>query len=125
MSNRTIGLLGLGDQSTNFYTKQLSVNYDPKTRNDGMPFLKLAPTNFNEINDLLPVPSKKLDRIIKRYLYELISLNVDLILIPNITLHETIDRLKLKIKMVHPVHSIVHKIKKEYQKSFYLVLRTR
>lgn len=110
METKTIGILGLGSQSTLFYIKELNGYYNNK--NDGhstCPF-KLLNTNFDKINNLLPKPSKQLDSVVKGYIDELIELDINAILIPNITLHETIDRLKIEATIIHPIHSVISEI---------------
>ena len=56
----------------------------------------------------------------RKYLLELQELNVDAILIPNITLHETIDKLVDNQKIIHPVHLTAEMIKEQGVKEIVL-----
>lgn len=120
MKSKTIGLLGLGSESTLFYVKELNAAYViQKEVCDTYPF-KLLDTNFIKINNLLPKPSKQLDGIIKTYIDKLIKLNAEQILIPNITLHETVDRLTIDVPIIHPVHTTATEITKRKHKKVVL-----
>lgn len=110
MKAKTIGLLGLGTKSTLFYIEALNAAYSKQNEEQNTLPLHLLNTNFNKINNLLPKPSKELEGIIQNYLNELIKLGVTEIIIPNITLHETIDRLNVSIPIIHPVHHTASEI---------------
>ena len=73
--------------------------------------------NFDKINNLLPNVSEELDAIVKTSLADLIALGTDRILVPNITLHETIDRLEIKSEIIHPVNSTLSEIVKKKHKN--------
>ena len=120
METKTLGILGLSNQSTLFYIKELNAAFDMKNGNCNTYPFKLLNTNFDKINNLLPTPSKKLDGIVKEYIDELLKLEIDTVLIPNITLHETIDRLKIKAKIIHPIHSVISEIQKYKHKKVIL-----
>lgn len=100
-----LGILGLGKKSTQFYLKELN-----KTGNNCN--YKLYKTNFDEINNLLPKPSKELSEIVFRNLKALLKLDVNTLLIPNITLHQTIDKLKLDVPIIHPIIETIKALKK-------------
>ncbi|MBF4485846.1 aspartate/glutamate racemase family protein [Flavobacterium sp. CSZ] len=111
MKIQSLGILGLGSRSTLFYIKELNRLYhNKKSRYSTCPF-KLWNANFDVLNNLLPQPSKKLTVLVDNYLAELQPLQVDAILIPNITLHETIDKLSIIPKIIHPVHLTIAKLK--------------
>lgn len=97
-----LGILGLSHQATNFYIKLLGESY---------PFKRLN-ADFEVINSLLPRPSQQLKEILKLSLDKLLELNVDTILIPNITIHESIDEINFPINVVHPLPLSVHAIEK-------------
>lgn len=120
MKTKTLGILGLGNQSTLFYIKELNAAFDMKNGDSSTYPFKLLNTNFDEINNLLPTPSKKLDGIVKYYIDELLKLNVNTLLIPNITLHETIDRLKIKSEIIHPIHTTIAEVQKKNHKKVIL-----
>ena len=71
---------------------------------------KLLNVDFDAINKLLPNTSNALDTIVKTHLNTLDALKVDNILVPNITLHETIDRLQIKTNVIHAIQETTSKI---------------
>lgn len=108
-----LGVLGLGSRSTTFYIEELNRKLNSILGGySTCPFVMLN-TDFDTINALLPHPSKKLDKIVQRYIEDLEKLKPDSILIPNITLHQTIDRLKVKTKLIHPLQICVEKLKQQ------------
>ena len=100
---KTLGILGLGSYSTLYYIEQLNKSYLQKQGGYSTFPFKMLNTNFNKINSLLPNSSSELDQIVAEYIEELESLNINSILVPNITLHETIDRLNIQLPIHHPV----------------------
>lgn len=115
MEVKTIGILGLGKQTTHFYLKEINDFYNNEHSN-----IKLLNTDFDKINSLLPTPSKQLEHIVKGYIDELTTLDIDAILIPNITLHETIDKLKNEAKIIHPIHTVISELQKYNHKNIIL-----
>jgi aspartate racemase len=108
-----LGILGLGSRSTLFYLKELNRLYNQeKGGYSTCPFLLLN-ANFDAINSLLPKTSKELIQINQHYIEQLEKLDSEYILIPNITLHETIDQLVLTKKIIHPVHLAISKLKQK------------
>lgn len=96
--------MGLGSRSTLFYLKQLNELYQIKMGGYSTCPLLMLNTNFNEINPLLPKPSAALSAVLQQYAEVIERLNVEHLLIPNITLHETTDRLVFKANVIHPVY---------------------
>lgn len=108
MASNSLGILGLGSVSTLFYLKEINKRYGAKKGNsDTCPFTLLN-VSFNEINNLLPNPSIELDKLVGTHLAQLTTLGASTIIVPNITLHETIDRLGFGQTIVHPVFSTIH-----------------
>ena len=103
-----LGLLGLGKISTMFYINELEKVIDSKNKS-----LKVYKTNFDEINNLLPHPSEKLKEIVSKNINSLLNLDVNTLLIPNITLHQTINNLKIEVNVIHPLRETVVRLKKE------------
>jgi aspartate racemase len=68
-------------------------------------------TNSDTINSLSPNTSQELDTFLQAPLDALEQMDIKHILIPNITLHETIDRLVIEKNVIHPIHLTVSKIK--------------
>ncbi|MFK8038999.1 MAG: aspartate/glutamate racemase family protein [Crocinitomicaceae bacterium] len=111
-----LGLLGLGSYTTTFYIKELNRLF--QTKNKGfstLPF-KMLNTDFNKINPFLPDNFDKLTPVIAHYIMQLNSLDVDQIIVPNITLHQTIDQANLPIdvinKLIHPADISVAELKR-------------
>lgn len=109
MNKIKLNILGLGSRTTSFYLSELNRMYQLK--NGGYatcPFILLN-TDFHPINSLLPYTSVQLDNVVSKYIHKLEKLDGDYLIIPNITLHETIDRLSVSKKVVHPVHLSIEK----------------
>lgn len=110
MSNGTLGILGLGSRTTQFYMQELNRMFQAKKGGySTYPFILLN-TDFHKINTLLPEPSLELDEIVQQYIQSLEQLGVDILLIPNITLHQTIDRLKVSKPLLHPLRICATKL---------------
>lgn len=111
MKIESLGLLGLGSRTTLFYIKELNrLYFDKKGGYTTCPF-KLWNANFDVINNLLPESSAKLDVLLQNCLTELQNLKVDAILIPNITLHETADKINEVSGIIDPVRLTIAKLK--------------
>ena len=111
MKIESLGLLGLGSRTTLFYIKELNrLYFDKKGGYTTCPF-KLWNANFDAINNLLPETSSKLDVLLQNCLTELQNLKVDAVLIPNITLHETIDRIIAVPGIINAVNLTIAKLK--------------
>ncbi|NRD23649.1 aspartate/glutamate racemase family protein [Winogradskyella litoriviva] len=106
-----LGVLGLGSFSTLFYIKELNALYNKKHGGfSTCPFTMLN-INFDAINNLLPNTSNHLDNLVLNPLNKLAQLNVHSIIVPNITLHETLDRLNIPSNIIHPVTQTIIKLK--------------
>jgi aspartate racemase len=110
-----LGLLGLGSRSTTFYIEQLNHAYNKKYGGYSTCPLTLLNSNFNDFNPYLPNQYPTLETALEVYLCSLSRLGVQQLIIPNITLHETYDRLKdddkAEIELIHPVKITVEKIR--------------
>ncbi|WP_405575836.1 aspartate/glutamate racemase family protein [Winogradskyella sp. Asnod2-B02-A] len=111
MLETKLAVLGLGSRSTLYYLSELNRLYNQaKGGYSTCPFVLLN-TDFNAINCLLPNPSNELDAALSVYISEIETYNIQHVLIPNITLHETIDRLQITKNVLHPVHLTIKKVK--------------
>jgi aspartate racemase len=113
MDKMKLGILGLGSRSTTFYINELHKLYNQEKGGYSTCPFTLLNYNFDPINSLLPDASDSLDAIVQEYITELEKMDIESILIPNITLHETIDRLVTKKRIIHPIHLAVAKIKEK------------
>jgi aspartate racemase len=117
----SLGILGLGSFSTLFYIEELNCMYQAKMKGyNTFPF-KMLNVNFDAINRLLPDPSKQLKDLVQQSINELTDLKVDVILVPNITLHETIDKLNLTVEIIHPLACTLDEIQKNSCKKIVLI----
>lgn len=105
-----IGILGLANNTTLYYIKRLNQKYN--TIHGGYstcPFV-LRNIDFNLINPFLPNDFTTLIPRVKKEVEALNNYNVSKILIPNITLHQTIDKIdfdaKIREKIIHPLYTI-------------------
>ncbi len=107
-ATKHIGLLGLGSRSTEYYFNALNTHYQSIHGDYHTCPIKLLNANFNDINPYLPDQFERLEPITISYLNQLVALGVESILIPNITLHQTLDRvwpdLQIDVPLIHPVH---------------------
>lgn len=112
MKQTTLGILGLGSRSTTFYIKELNYLYNQKKGGySTCPFV-LFNTDFDTINPLLPYKSKELDAALQSYFDVIQPWNFSHLLLPNITLHESIDQIKIDKICLHPVHLTIAQVKK-------------
>tara|TARA_R110002051_G_scaffold27712_1_gene66388 strand:+ start:122 stop:793 length:672 start_codon:yes stop_codon:yes gene_type:complete len=120
MIKTKLAILGLGSRTTSFYLKNLNKIYNKeKGGYSTCPFLLLN-ADFNTINSLLPTVSEDLDKAVSQYTNQINSLHIDSLLVPNITLHETIDRLHISQNVLHPVLLSIKKIKENKWKKVVL-----
>jgi len=111
MNKKTLAILGLGSQTTLHYISELNRMFNLKHGGySTCPFILLN-ANFDAINSLLPNTSKELSRLTQVCIQDIEKLDTAHILVPNITLHETIDQLSVKKNILHPIHLTASKIK--------------
>lgn len=111
MEKVTLAILGLGSRTTSFYLSELNALYNKKYGNYSTCPLLLLNANFNTINLLLPKPSKALKKVTQDYLKAIGKLGANHILVPNITLHETIDEVKGNTSILHPILLTIARLK--------------
>lgn len=113
---RKLGILGLGNYTTTHYIGQLNRMFLNKMGGySTCPFLLLN-ANFDHINPHLPNKLDRLEPTLLGYLEEITTLGIQYLLIPNITLHQTLDRLLKKhtfpFQILHPVELVANAIQK-------------
>ena len=108
---KKIGVLGLGSFSTLFYLEQLNAVFNKKFGGYSTFPLLLYNVDFDKVDPFLPENFEVLEQVISKYLQEIEQLGIDFLLIPNITLHRTIDRLKLNLPIAHPVELTIQHLK--------------
>ncbi len=108
-----LGILGLGHRSTLFYLDALNKEYHEEEQGySTCPFI-LYNTDFNSINPYLPNQFKKLLPTLTSHLSNLEKLPISHLLVPNITLHEAMDKLDTNLKIIHPLPLSVNFLKKK------------
>ncbi|WP_159023704.1 aspartate/glutamate racemase family protein [Formosa sp. L2A11] len=111
MEKVQLGVLGLGSRTTSYYLSELNALYNNKKGGYSTCPLLLYNVDFNSINALLPNASSELDLVTQDYLKRMDAFQCQNIIIPNITLHETVDRLKINANILHPIHLTIAKLK--------------
>ena len=101
--SKVLGILGLGSRSTLFYLEQLNKQYHA-LKGDYHTFPSITyNVDFNTINPYLPNQFEILKPVVSQQIASLLKDNVHSCIVPNITLHETIDLLKFDKPILHPV----------------------
>lgn len=97
------GILGLGKESTLYYLDQIQTRYQLQNKTfSTCPYL-LYQIDFQEINPFLPDHFSELIPKLEAYLNQISNLGITKLLIPNITLHQTLDQTKCDLEICHPV----------------------
>lgn len=99
--NRAV--LGLGSKSTEYYLSRIHQKYKEQMQEFSTCPLLLYQVDFQEINPYLPNIFSDLKPILKQYLNNISALRISKVLVPNITLHETLDQLESPLKICHAV----------------------
>lgn len=100
-----LGILGLGSRSTLWYLEQLNITFQQaKGGFSTLPFVLLN-SDFDTINPYLPNDFKRLIPVLSESISDIQSLGIRALLIPNITLHETLDQLDALagLSVIHPM----------------------
>jgi aspartate racemase len=102
-----LGLLYLAKDSSEFYLRKLVEL--------GFHDVQVISTDFSLINAQLPMNFGFLEDLITPYLRQAEQLGITRLIVPNITLHETIDQLGTshKFQLMHPVFMGIHALKKQ------------
>ena len=108
------GVLGLGEASTAYYLNQIHQKFNERNQDFSTCPLLLYQVDFQEINPFLPEQFVKLFPRVTEYLSKISEVGISKLLVPNITLHETLDHIIHSIELCHPVQlTIEHLIKNE------------
>ncbi|MDX1270486.1 aspartate/glutamate racemase family protein [Bizionia paragorgiae] len=118
-----LGVLGLGNRSTLYYINALNTAFNRQEKGYSTFPLIVYNTNFNTINSYLPNKFDDLIPILSEVLSQIELLPISKLLIPNITLHEAIDRLSLPVQLIHPL-VLCRQILKEKQTTSVVVFGT-
>ena len=102
----TVGLLGLGSRSTVFYLEKLNALYQELNKGYSTFPCVVLNIDFNSINPYLPNKTSDLLHNLKPVIKDLERLAMGHLVVPNITLHETLERITMRTKIIHPVKRI-------------------
>ena len=110
-----IGLLGLGSFTTQLYLRLLNQFYSEVHGGFSTCPLIMLNANFEHINNYLPNKFDKLIPVTEKYITELNKQSIRCMVVPNITLHETIDRISLPsgINLIHPIMETIMMVKQD------------
>ncbi len=98
-----IGILGLGVRSTSYYTNLLHQKMHEKYGDyHTFPYLNYQ-INFNDINPFLPNQFDVLLPHLEKQIARLKGFNINKWLVPNITLHEALDKINHNLSLFHPL----------------------
>lgn len=104
------GILGLGNASTLFYVNAINTEFQRKNGSySTCPFI-LYQVNFDEINPYLPHDFHILIPAVQKYFLEMKNIGIKTVLIPNITLHETVDQISTDINIIHAIDLTLKKL---------------
>jgi len=97
------GVLGLGAVSTQYYLQRIHEKFQQQNKEYSTCPLILYQIDFQEINPFLPNKFSDLIPHVKDYLDKICALGIKKLLVPNITLHETLDQMDFPLEVYHPV----------------------
>ena len=97
------GVLGLGKESTLFYLNQIQKRYQSNNKEWSTCRFIMYQIDFQELNPFLPNQFQDLIPKIQNYLEQIEKLGITKLLIPNITLHETVDQIEFDSFICHPL----------------------
>ena len=110
MKSKKIGILGLGNRSTLYYIDKLNKKFNALFKGySTCPFI-LYNIDFDKVNPYLPNQFNKLKPLLSLYIKEVKNLVINFLLIPNITLHESIDKIYIDLDIAHPVQLTIEKL---------------
>jgi len=109
------GILGLGSVSTLYYLKRLNEEYNKMHGGYSTFPCLLVSADFDKVNPYLPDQFEQLEQVLIPYFRYFDAAGVSKLLLPNITIHETVDRIiehsSFKFIIVHPLQLIVEKLR--------------
>ena len=110
------GILGLGSFSTQYYLGEIQRKFNERNEEfSTCPYL-LYQIDFQQINPFLPDQFSTLKPKIEVVLNEIYKLGISDLLVPNITLHETLDKIESPVKLFHPVSLTIDDLKNRISK---------
>lgn len=114
------GVLGLGSASTQYYLNAIHEKFRKNKDDFSTCPLILYQIDFQEINPYLPNQFSILIPKLDQYFSKILDLGISNLLIPNITLHETLDQMELPFQIYHPVDLTLKYLKQDKISKFFL-----
>lgn len=114
------GVLGLGKASTLYYLAEIQKKYQEMNHEFSTSPLLLYQIDFQEINPFLPNNFEVLIPQLKNYFSQIYTLGISKLLVPNITLHESLDQMELAIKICHPIDLTIQYLQRKNISKVYL-----
>lgn len=115
MQSDKSALLALGGRTTLFYVREINQRLRQQSSAEMTSNIVLKKTDFEKTNEYLPNQFNELEVIFNNQLAPLNDFQS--VIVPNITAHETIDRLlerpNFSCPIVHPVTSVIAKLKSD------------
>lgn len=109
MTSQKILLLALGSRTNLFYLRLINDFFQSNKDSDSVFSVVVKKLDFDNINKFLPDRFTELEAIMSEQLTK--TSEYDKVIIPNITLHETVDRIHEKTNVnypvVHPIQLLV------------------
>jgi len=104
MKTYNLGIIGLGYRTTAYYLKKLNSLYNNNFGGDSTCPYFLLNVNFDKINPFLPYQFDKYEPVLQTAITTLTKqANLDAILVPNITLHQSLNKLNGTISVIDPI----------------------
>lgn len=97
-------ILGLGKVSTAYYYERIQEQFNAQNEEFSTCPLLLYQIDFQEINPFLPQNFSVIIPSLENHFKKLSEIGVKKLLVPNITLHETLDQMNLPFQICHPVN---------------------
>ncbi|WP_026942742.1 aspartate/glutamate racemase family protein [Hellea balneolensis] len=116
-SCKTIDFLRLGTRTTSFYIKCFKELFEIENTENTEPELNLIDVDFSEVNNFLPNKFDSLKPVLRPY-FE--TINSEIIVVPNITLHETLDQLAIP-NLIHPVRETIRELQASKHSDIFLL----
>ena len=107
------GILGLGSFSTQYYLGEIQRKFKERNKEFSTCPYVLYQIDFQEINPFLPNQFSILKPKIESVLNAISDLGITKLLVPNITLHETLDKIEIPVELYHPVNLTVDYLEKK------------
>ena len=107
------GILGLGSFSTQYYLGEIQRKFKERNKEFSTCPYVLYQIDFQEINPFLPNQFSILKTKIEYVLNAISDLGITKLLVPNITLHETLDKIEIPVELYHPVNLTVDYLEKK------------